>query len=315
MAGIGLVLNPKAKQHLRDPELAERLAREIDGAGVVRAPHSFEELVEVAGDFRRQGVELVAVAGGDGTNHITITGLVEAYEGARLPYFALLRGGTMNTIANSFGVPRKSPEALLNRYRRAYERRALSPMRFIEPNVLQVGKHCGFIFGTGAIYGFIAEYNQREERSPAWAAQVLARAIASGASKHGTAARVAQRWTGTVRFPDGTAFPERDYFTVGASTCGQIGLGFKPFHRSGEVPDRFHMLGIHTTTLGFIRSLPTVWRGQTIGGDKTYEKLTDAAILEAKDGKVPYTLDGDVYVHDGPLEVKAGPRIRIVIPS
>ena len=31
--------------------------------------------------------------------------------------------------------------------------------------------------------------------------------------------RVAQRWTGRVRFDDGSAFPDRDYLTVAASTC------------------------------------------------------------------------------------------------
>jgi diacylglycerol kinase (ATP) len=314
VAGIGLVLNPKAKQHLRDPDLADRLTRMVGDGGVVRAPSSFEELGDVADDFRRQGVELVAVAGGDGTNHITITGVVEAYHGAKLPYFALLRGGTMNTIANSFGIARRGPEALLKKYKKAYERRAIEPMRFVEPNVLQVGDRYGFIFGTGAIYGFIAEYNSRPDRSPAWAAQVLARAVVSGPSKEGTAARIAQRWQGTVRFSDGTAFPRRDYFTVGASTCGQIGLGFMPFYRSGEVQDRFHMLGIHTTTLGLIRSLPTLWRARTIGGDRTYEKVTDLAILEADDGVVLYTLDGDVYRHQGPLEVRSGPRVRVAIP-
>lgn len=314
MAGIGLVLNPKAKQHLRDPDLANRLRRIVGDDGVVHAPTSFEALGEVADDFRHQGVELVAVAGGDGTNHITITGVVEAYRGAKLPHFALLRGGTMNTVANSFGIPRRGPERLLRMYKRSFDRRAYSPMRFVEPNVLQVGSHYGFIFGTGAIHGFIAEYNSREERSPAWAAQVLARAVLTGPMPNGTAARVARRWVGKVRFPDGTAFPERDYFTVGASTCGQIGLGFTPFYRSGEVPDRLHMLGIHTTTMGLISALPTVWRGRTIGGHKTYEKLTESATLEPTEGTVPYTLDGDVYEHDGPLEVRSGPRVRIVIP-
>lgn len=314
MAGIGLLLNPRAKRHVKDPSLAERLSRQLDGEGVVRSAHTLDELAEVVEDFKRLGIELVAVAGGDGTNHVTISGLAEVYRGAKLPYFAMLRGGTMNTIANSFGIARASPEKLLARYRRAYAERAVKPMRFVEPNVLQVGSRYGFIFGTGAIYGFISEYNRREERSPAWAAQVLGRAVATSVLGSGTAARVSQRWEGEVRFDDGSAFPSGDYFTVGASTCGQIGLGFKPFYRSGELPDRFHMLGIHCSTIQFVRSLPRIWRGKTIGGEHTYEKLTEKAVLCGKNGRVPYTLDGDVYEHIGDLEVSCGPRIRIVIP-
>jgi len=311
---IGLIINPRAKQHQRDPNLAHRLQRQIGEGGVVRAPSSFDELADVAIDLRERGVELLGIAGGDGTNHVTITHLLRAYEGAQLPYFALLRNGTMNTVANSLDIPRMGPERLLARYLESFHRRALTPMRFVEPNVLRVGDHYGFIFGTGAIYGFIAEYNMKDPRSPVWAAEVLLRTIGSAATGGERVKRVAQRWKGRVAFPDGTLFPERDYFTVGASTCSQIGLGFKPFYRSGETPDRYHMLGIHTSVAGFIAGLPNVWRGRTLGGHKTYERLTESATLIPSEGTIPYTLDGDVYIHEGPLELACGPRLRIVTP-
>ncbi len=314
MAGIGLLLNPRAKRHLKDPSLAGRLARQLEGEGVVRSARTLDELSEVVEDFKKLGIELVAVAGGDGTNHVTISGLAQIYTGAKLPYFAMLRGGTMNTIANSFDIARASPEKLLARYRRAYARRAVKPLRFVEPNVLQVGHRYGFIFGTGAIFGFISEYNRREERSPWWAAQVLGRAITANIVGSSSATRVTQRWEGEVRFDDGSAFPQGDYFTVGASTCAQIGLGFQPFYRSGELPDRFHILGIHCSPGSFVARLPRIWRGKTLGGEHTYEKLTELAVLSGKNGRVPYTLDGDVYEHIGDLEVRCGPRIRIVIP-
>ncbi len=314
MAAIGLLLNPRAKRTAKDPELAYRLKRVLGDAGMARTPRSFAELIEVATDFKRSGVELVAVAGGDGTNHITLSGLVSAYGTAELPYFAMLRGGTMNTVANSFGIPRRRPEKLLARYLRAYRRRALNPMRFVEPNALRVGQRYGFIFGTGCIYGFISEYSSREERSGIWAAQVLGRAVASSVVGGAALSRVAQRWHGEVRFDDGSAFPERGYLTVGASTCAQIGLGFKPFFRSGERSDRFHILGIHGSAGQTIRGLPRVWQGRSLGGQLTYERLTDRAILLPSGGSVPYTLDGDVYEHQGPLEVAIGPRLRILIP-
>jgi diacylglycerol kinase (ATP) len=314
MAGIGLLLNPRAKRHAQDPTLADRLTAQMGGDGVVRTAGSFDELAEVVEDFKRLGIELVASAGGDGTNHQTISGLVHTYGDAKLPYFAMLRGGTMNTVANSFGIPRHRPETLLSLYQQAYARRSIQPMRFVERNVLRVADHCGFIFGTGAIYGFIAEYNRREERSPGWAAQVLGRALVSAVIGGNTIRRVAQRWEGGVEFDDGSAFPQRDYLTVGASTCGQIGLGFKPFYRSGEQPDRFHMLGIYGSAGNIIRGLPNVWRGVPLGGHKSYEKLTARAILDPLKGRVRYSLDGDVYEHVGKLEISCGPRIRIVIP-
>ncbi len=314
MPGIGLVLNPRAKRHQNDPGQAARLARQLEGVGVVRTARTLEELNEVAQELKKLQVDLVAVAGGDGTNHVTISGLVQAYGDARLPYFALLRGGTMNTVANSFGIPRRRPETLVAMYKRAYVRHGLQPMRFVESQVLRVAERYGFIFGTGAIYGFIAEYSSRAERSAGWAARVLSTAIASSLVGGEAIQRVAQRWEGAVRFADGTAFPERDYLSIGASTCSQIGLGFKPFYRSGQLPGHIHVLGIHTTPGAFIRGLPRVWQGLSLGGEHTYEKLCKIAVLESRTDKVLYALDGDIYEHAGPLEVACGPQIRIVIP-
>jgi diacylglycerol kinase family enzyme len=314
MPGIGLVLNPHAKRHAKDPGLADRLARTLGGDGIVRPASTFEELAEVVEELRRQRIDVLAIAGGDGTNHSVITHLVRAYGDQPLPYVALLRGGTMNTTANSFGIARKKPEALLTRYKRAYAQQALVPMRFVEPHVLRVADRYGFIFGTGAIYGFIAEYNSRADRSPAWAARVLATAIASSTVGGPAIRRVAQRWVGSVRFDDGTAFPDRDYLTVGASTCGQIGLGFKPFYRSHERHGHIHVLGIHCSAGDFIRGLPRIWRGVPQGGERTFEKLCPRAVMVPRVDEVPYMIDGDVYVHQGELEIACGPKLRILMP-
>lgn len=312
MPGIALVLNPHAKQHTRDPSLADRLARVLGDEGMVRPAGTLEQLGAVVEEVAAKSIDVLAIAGGDGTNHAALTQVARVYGGRPLPLVALLRGGTMNTTANAFGIPRKRPEALLAEVKRAYRERAVAPMRFVEPHLLRVGDRYGFIFGTGAIYGFIAEYNRRPVRSAPWAAKVLGSAIASSLVGGETIRRVAQRWEGTVRFEDGTAFPERDYLTVGASTCGQIGLGFKPFYRSHERADHVHVLGIHCSPSDFILGLPRIWRGLPQGGERTYEKLCRVATLVPKYDEVPFTIDGDVYVHRGELEVACGPRVRIL---
>ncbi len=312
MAGIALVLNPLAKQHARDPKLADRLMRLLGDEGVVRPVSTFEQLSTVVEEIRARSLDVIAIAGGDGTNHTVLTHLARAYGGQPLPHIALLRGGTMNTTANSFGIPRKKPEALLRAFKRAYQQRFVTPMRFVEPHLFRAGDRYGFIFGTGAIHGFIAEYNSRPVRSAAWAARVLATAIGSATVGGETIRRVAQRWEGSVIFDDGTAFPQRDYLTVGASTCAQIGLGFKPFYRSHERAEHLHVLGIHCAVADFIAGLPKVWRGQPLGGERTYEKLCRTATLVPRYGEVSFTIDGDVYVHQGELEVACGPRVRIL---
>jgi len=315
MTGIGLLHNPHAKRNVADPDAANRLDAILGNDGISRRASTIDELRAAVAAFKEARIELLAVGGGDGTNHVTIKGLMDAYGDTPLPAFALLRGGTMNTIANSFGIPRRSPEVLLGRYKRCYARRGTHPMRFIEPNVMCVGEQYGFIFGTGAIYGYIAEYNRRETRDALWAAKLLATACASATVGGATIQRVAQRWRGSVRFDDGSAFPEADYLTIGGSTCGQIGLGFRPFYRSGQSADEFHMLGIFGSPLEFIMRLPRLWQGRSLGPNCTYEKMVRRATLEPSDGVMRYTIDGDVYEQEGKLEIACGPKVRIIIPE
>jgi diacylglycerol kinase family enzyme len=300
---------------MRDPSLGDRLRKQIGPGGLVHHVSDYGALLHAAEQFKARDIDVLVVAGGDGTNHVTIGGMLEVYRDTPLPMFALLRGGTMNTVAHSFGIPMLSPERLLSRYMQAYRRRDERPLRVAEAEVLRVAEHHGFIFGTGAAHGFIAEYSRREARSAGWAAQVLSRAVASAVVGGETIQRVAARWKGSVHFADGSAFPDRDYLAVGASSCAQIGLGFKPFFRSADNPGRFHMLGIHCTPGELIRRLPRIWQGKSLGVAYSYERVTDHARLESRSGTVAYTLDGDVYQHEGPLEVSTGPRLRLLLPS
>ncbi len=313
MAGIGVILNPRSRKNLRDPRAASRLARTLGDHGVVRTARSRDDLARIAEDFRKQKIDVLGISGGDGTNHVTITGFLEVYADEPLPPLAFLRGGTMNTVANSVGVPRGRPDGLLAGLIKRYAERAQLPLRWAERHVMRIGDHYGFIFGTGAIHGFIAEYHRTPEPDAIWAAKVLARGMGSAIVGGETARRVARRWEGRVTFDDGEGFPERDYFAIGAGTVDQIGLGFRPFYRYGETEGRFHILGIHTSPMGFVGALPTIWRAQPMGEAHTFEKVTRRALLEARGGVVDYVCDGDVHEQRGPLELSIGPVVKILV--
>jgi diacylglycerol kinase (ATP) len=313
MAGIGVILNPRSRKNLRDPRAAHRLAQTLGDHGVVRTARSRDDLARIAEDFRKLKIDVLGISGGDGTNHVTITGFLSVYADEPLPPIAFLRGGTMNTVANSVGVPRGRPDGLLASLIQRYAARAHLPLHWAERHTMQIGDHYGFIFGTGAIHGFIAEYHRTHEPNALWAAKVLGRAAASAVVNGEIARRVARRWEGRVTFDDGTIFEDRDYMAIGAGTVDQIGLGFRPFYRYAEQADRFHMLGIHTSAMGFIRSLPNIWNARPMGDAHTYEKLARGAMLESRSGVVDYICDGDVHQECGPLSVKIGPVVKILV--
>ena len=313
MSGIGVVLNPKSRRNLRDPRAASRLARTLGDHGVVREARSIDELYRIAEDFRRDDIEVLAISGGDGTNHVTLTGFLDVYGGNTMPQVALLRGGTMNTVANSVGVRRGRPEGLLGRLLRDYAQRANAPLENVERHVMRIGSHYGFLFGTGVVAGFLSEYYRDGEPTPLVAAKTLARGIGSAFVGGETIRRMARPFRGSVVLEDGTRWEERDYLTIAAGTIAHIGLNFKPFRRYDERPGRFHMLGIHTSPVGLVRDLPRIHRAEPMRPGKTYETVSTRVVVRSADGIIRYMIDGDLHETCGELEVSIGPRVRLVV--
>lgn len=333
MPGIGVIFNPKSGRNVRNPRAADALARTLGDHGIVRAARSIDELHAVAEDFRRLDIDVLGISGGDGTNGVTITGFIDVYEGNALPRIAFLRGGTMNTVANSVGVRRGRPEGLLTRLINAYARRATEPLLDVERHVMRIrslaaagahhnvrdsgipprGDSYAFLFGTGVVYGFLAEYYRGGRPTPVVAAKTLLRGVGSTLVRGEMVRRMAAPFRGSVELDDGTVWEEQAFLSVAAGTIDQIGLAFRPFYRFGERPGAFHILGIHTSPFGFVRQLPRIWRAAPMADGHTLEAVTPRAVVRAAEDVVRYMLDGDLHEARGPIEVCAGPKVRILV--
>ncbi len=327
---------------MRDPRAAYRLSEALGDHGVVREAGSIDALYRVAEDFRSQKIDVLGISGGDGTNGVTITGFLDVYESTALPQIAFLRGGTMNTVANSVGVRRGRPEGLLDRLIQAYVERSSRPLQDVERHVLKLRgerslksrlqalkgsapasivappliEKYGFIFGTGVVCGYLAEYYSGGSPNPRVAAKTLLRGVGSAMVRGEMIRRMAEPFRGTVELDDGTVWEQRDYLAVAGGTIDQIGLNFRPFHRYAERPGAFHILGIHTSPLGFVTQLPRIWRAHPMSPGHTFEATTTSAIIRSAPphrGPMRYMVDGDLHECDGPLHVSIGPRVRIVV--
>ncbi len=320
MSGIGVVLNPKSRRNLRDPGAALRLSRRLGDHGVLRTAGSVEELYRIAEDFRRVDIDVLAISGGDGTGHVTLTGFLNVYGGHTMPHVALLRGGTMNTVANSVGVRRGKPEGLLAGLIHAYAQRAIAPLVGVERHVMHVkpvdggpgSAHYGFLFGTGVVHGFLAEYYRDGEPSPLVAARTLARGIGSALIRGEMIRRMAKPFRGSVTLDDGTSWEERDYLAVAAGTIEHIGLNFKPFYRYDHRPNAFQVLGIHASPLEFVQELPRIHKSLPMPPSKTYDALAHRMVVQSADGRMRYMIDGDLHESRGGISVAIGPRVRLV---
>lgn len=294
-----------------------------------------DELYRVAEDFQKLDIDVLGISGGDGTNGVTITGFLDVYKGSALPQIAFLRGGTMNTVANSVGVRRGKPEGLLDRLCRRYVESAARPLENVERHVMcirgenaRTPRHVngtaksapplatkyGFLFGTGVVCGYLSEYyGTGEPPNPKVAAKTLLRGVGSAMVGGEMIKRMAAPFRGSVELDDGTVWEERSYLSVAGGTIDQIGLNFRPFYRYQERPGAFHLLGIHTSPMGFVRQLPRILRAEPMRPGHTFEALTTTAVIRSPDSPLRYMIDGDLHECEGPLRVSIGPRVRIVV--
>ena len=303
---LAIVLNPEAQGKSYDERRIKGL-RAIAGSRAVIFSTERRDLVDaVAEGVRERRVATVAVIGGDGTISNVLTALHRAYRDAPLPRIALLRGGTMNTTANAFDVPRKQPEELL---RRLLAARAET---IVARATLKVEGRLGFLFSTGAMVGFLdALYESRESGRSLRALSLLARgswdALTGGEGE--LIERIETPLSAAARVDD-ELHPARRYTLFAAGTIESIGLGFRPFPRAVECQNAFQLFAFHASLQTLARQLPRIRRGQPIANGLGFDPLAQRLELEAE-APFRYALDGDIYDASGKLVVEVGPRLEI----
>lgn len=313
MPGIAVVTNPRSRQNRRNPQLTGQLAYVLGDRGHVAQPHSIDELVEAARRFHDQGVDVIAINGGDGTAHVVLTAVIQAWSGDPLPPIALLRGGTMNTIAAGLGV-KGTPATLLDALLRRYH--SGEPFPTAERHVMRIGgdekPQYGFLFGNGLLANFLEAYYEGSEPSPTKAAWLLARACAS-AVVNGALIRQLTRPAEVEVEVDGQLWSVRSFLTVGAGTVDDIGLGFRPFFQSVRHPGRMHVLGLACSAVTLVKELPRIWMAHPTQSPDILNAFPERMLLRSERPQA-YMVDGDFHTAGQTLEVSVGPRVRFVLP-
>lgn len=308
-----VLVNPRAGNARRAPQMASELAAEGGDEVTVIRTHSHEELNGVARDAATAGIARIAIAGGDGTASVVITALDHAFGEAPLPELTLLRGGTMNTVANSLGVRRGKPRALLARSLQAWR---TTRQHHASCTTLRVAGRQGFLFGTGIFSSWLNAYYEagKGHPTPITAASLTLRSALSVVVDGPLAAEV----FGAADLDiccDGEQWPAEPFMTVCVGAVEQLGLGFKLFHRAHERADRLHVVAVRGPSLAVARDLPRMRMRGRMDASVCTEQLAQTLRLATRDGSpLQYALDGDLHNHQGPLEVGLGRKLRILLP-
>ncbi len=311
MATIGIVMNPRSRYLRKHPEAIAHMRELLGARGIIAESRDLDAVRTMARDFQAAGVDVVAVAGGDGTAGITIAGFREVYGDDGLPPFALLRGGTMNTVSNGLHLNRGSPVANLKRLLARTVNGEL-PTTLSRPT-LQADGRIGFLFGTGVFHGFLSAYyaKGKNDPSPLTAAETIAHAALSAVVQGEFIRKIAAPIRCTLEV-DGEVWPEREYMAVTAGTVEQVGLGFKPFFLADRFRGAFHMVAVTGAPSSVVRDLHRVWLGLPLREENARGVAAKRVVITTPGGEVDFMVDGDLYTCRGPLVVETGPTVRII---
>ena len=312
MPGIGIISNPNSRRNRRHPEQMRRLAYVLGKDDVDVTTKSIDDVDTVARRFRDAEIDILALNGGDGTNHVSLSSFIRVYGDQPLPLIALLRGGTMNTISNAIGITGTPNALLVNIVEKHYLEQ---PFEISERDLLKVtddmGPSYGFIFGTGVVSNFLSMYYDTGHPSPGTAVVLIARALLSALVRGPLVKTLGAPVSGQL-IADGELWESGEYLAVAASTIDQIGLGFRPFIRCEAKPGFFHVVTIKSSPLRTFGLLPRLRMGKPLLQKDAPDTVAKKLVFESE-APIEYTIDGDLHRSGKSVTLETGPRLRIIV--
>jgi diacylglycerol kinase family enzyme len=305
---IGVIVNPNALGVRRRPGLSARLTAILGRHGEVTETRTPDELRRVVARLQAAGARTVATCGGDGTNLSIITEMVRVAGEAPLPSFALLRGGTVNTVAQNLGIA-GDPETILARLV-AYEARD-EEAPTVGQDLLEVNGMFGFLFASAMGARFLEAYYGGVRPGNAWAVMLAARTVLSSL----VAGRFARWLFAPVEMElevDGERPELHRPRLLLASTVPDVGIGMKVTWQAGRQPARFHLVASELSTTRMALQLHKVVLGRPLDGGPHLDLLARRARIRFAEPQT-FTLDGDLF-REREVEIAVGPRIWIVRP-
>jgi diacylglycerol kinase family enzyme len=313
VAGFGVILNRNAgKGRMHRAGLAKHLAGILGDREALVETGSTQELEAVARTFRERRIEILGIAGGDGSNHFALSAFQRAYGGQPLPLVAFLCGGTHNAHAASIGL-RGTPQGLLpaivGKLRRG------QPFALAHRRLLRVDDgvrvHHGFSLATGFMHRFMEEISLRQRDSPLKVAGLLVAWLGSAAIRGSRIKALFALEPARIKIA-GLTVPWDRINGMTASGMEKLGLGFTPYPRASETPDTFQVAVSRIQPGVLVGELLGYWRGKTSRNPDQVSGITDQVLLEME-SPISYVLDGELYRGSRSLELGCGPLLDLIV--
>ncbi len=308
MSGIGIITNPHSKLNKRNPNRKDLLAYILGDKGQLEATKSLDDITRVAENFKKNGVEILAINGGDGTISHTLTAFKKVYQNDPLPQIALLRGGTMNVLASSLGI-KGSPEKILYRLVEYYSRSNLPESK--DQLSIRVNGQTGFLFATGIAPNVLKEY-YKNKSGDLKAIFLVAKLWFSGLLRLSYYNQIISSHEDNINLGKNT-YKKLDNLSVFCSTVEKLPLGFRFFKSlRHNTHSKFEAVIINCSPEKLLWKIPRVVFSKLSGLEVgKFCHLTPNLTLQ-RPGAISYTLDGELFTAQESLKVEIGDKFSFV---
>jgi diacylglycerol kinase (ATP) len=305
---VALIVNRHSRMARKNPHYIENLERAFGDRGPFIASQTPSELPAAISDMIRASPNVVFISGGDGTLRQTLSHLITGYGNLPLPKIAVLRGGTMNTVATSLDIHRDPIEQLeyvLYRHDRG------EPMLSCQRTLLNVNGHYGFIFALGGFSKFIEKYQTNPDPTPRYAFKLLSRTIFSILKGGFFARSFFSEFDVNIWRDQQPWLLETKVTNVSASATRHIGFHFKPYFGAEEAGGTFGVLIFKNLPRRLIFHLPKIYMGKPISDPTVLQVPAHDLLIKVNEPMRPM-LDGDILKADQTFRIQNGPELTMV---
>lgn len=308
MSGIGIITNPHSKLNKRNPNRPHLLGYILGTQGQLEITNTLEELDDVAQKFCEQGIEILAINGGDGTVARTITAFIKAYGDQPLPKIALLRGGTMNVLATNLKILGR-PEKLLYRLVEAYGSNKSFKTELV--TTLDVDGQFGFLFADGIACNVLKKFYENKT-GPLGALWLVFRIIFSAIIRGQLAKQLIRSHLLRIQPSEGQEF-SASTCTLMAATIEKMPMGPRLFPKARERADHMQYFYTLTTPEQLPWKLPWLLTPPKVGQSSVRVSNCTPSLEIASERGYTYSLDGELFHSDsGKITVKTGPKLEFL---
>ncbi len=306
MKKVYVILNPNAKKfRLHISELDRYTGIQYDGLRIFMSG-DINELTDNIKQILADNPDYICIGGGDGTIHIVLTELVNAYKPHSIPPILILKEGTMDNVARTINLEGHGAE-ILKRLISSIKKE--KEIRIFRRDTIDInGKYC-FLFGLGFITNFLKLVYSGGEKGTLRNTYVGAKTLVE-ALLNITEGEVFKNMDFNIE-ADGRKIGANPVTGLLSGTVEHIGMGFSPLIEASVVPGKFQTIILGMEPRHVLFNISKIRHGDKIS-EPGYANFHSSLMTLTHNGQFEYTMDGDLYTADRELVIKSGPAIDLV---